>query len=359
MPCLTDQFISRLKQPKTASERYIVRDSLLAGFCIIVSSKSISFAYSRQQNKTRQHTVIGHYPFDACANARVKAFDLVQGKPIQKTITTTPKPIKTAKALLTEYANSRQLAPSTISDLVDRCPRLLGAYADKPATDLDQKSFEKIYRNLIEDNRSSSARLLARYISAAWNWDNLPNPTTHLARRTGIAPTKSNAKNTRLEQHQIPLFNKSIATLNQEQQASVTVAILTGLRRSELKSLTANNLCFDTKSILLSTTKSKKPHKLPVGNTAWSILAEAAQQQRPTLLQVADRTPKAIHDLGLSWHDLRRSCGSLLSELGADIAVVKRVLNHSSGNDITLKHYIHISDDTVRSWLSMLEKLIL
>lgn len=363
MPCLTDQFISRLKQPKTAQERFIVRDSLLAGFAIVVSSKSIKFTFTRQQNNKRQYVVIGQYPFESCEQARTKAFDLLQGKPLATTnAITTPHYSKTATELFNAYANSRKLAPSTITDLVDRCPRLLGVYANKSALELDQVAFETIYRKLIADNRASSARLLARYVSAVWNWESLPNPTTHLARRTGMAPTKSNAKETRLEKHQFSKFANSLNTLNTltpEIKTGVLVALFTGMRRSELQSLTTNNLCYETRSIKLNTTKTKKPHILPVGNTTWSLLIETNKAPNEQLLTIPNRMPKAIHDLGLSWHDLRRSCGSLLSELGADLAVVKRILNHSTGNDITLKHYLHISNDTVRQWLTELEQLIL
>lgn len=361
MPCLTDQFISRLKQPKTAQERFIVRDSLLAGFAIIVSSKSIKFTFTRQQNNKRQYAVIGQYPFESCEQARMKAFELLQGKPLAITNNPpAPQLGKTVRELFHAYANSRQLAASTISDLVDRCPRLLGDHADKPASNLDQSTFETIYRNLINNNKASSARLLARYVSATWNWEGLPNPTTHLARRTGMAPTKSNAKDNRLETHQLGAFHRALNALTNEQKTGILVAIFTGLRRSELKSLTRDNLCYTTKSIKLATTKAKKPHTLPVGDATWSLLTHAANTiHNAPLLHIADRIPKAIHDLRLSWHDLRRTCGSLLSELGADLAITKRILNHSTGNDITLKHYLHISNDTIRQWLTELEGLIL
>jgi integrase len=359
MPRLSDQLISKLKQPKTSTERFFVRDTLLNGFSVRVSSKSISFVLHKQQNKSRKLIVIGTYPFESCEQARIKAFDLLQGKPLVTVTQPTPQLGKTAKQLFTDYANSRKLAASTVTDLVERCPRLLGDYADKPASELDQVAFEVIYRKLIADNRASSARLLARYVSAVWNWESLPNPTTNLARRTGMAPTKSNAKEARLEKYQISTFNTALTKLTPELKTSVLVALFTGMRRSELQSLTSSNLCHDTKSIKLTTTKSKKPHLLPVGDVTWSLLSNLSPLANQPLLTIPDRIPKAIHDLGLSWHDLRRSCGSLLSELGADLAVIKRILNHTTGNDITLKHYLHFSNETIRKWLNELECLIL
>ncbi len=165
MPCLTDHFLSRIKQPQKAQDRFIIRDSLLAGFAVVVSSKSISYTFTKQSNKKRSYIVIGKYPFESCEQARIKAFDLIQGKPLPTTKQPTPQLGKTAQELFHAYANSRKLAPSTVSDLMDRCPRLLGDYANKPATELDQVAFEAIYRKLIADNRASSARLLARYVS--------------------------------------------------------------------------------------------------------------------------------------------------------------------------------------------------
>jgi integrase len=359
MPRLSDHLISKLKQPKTSTERFFVRDALLNGFSVRVSSKSIAFVLHKQQHNKRKLIIIGKYPFEPCEQARIKAFDLLQGKPLPTTKQPTPQLGKTAKELLNAYANSRKLAPSTITDLIDRCPRLLGDYANKPATELDQVAFETIYRKLIADNRASSARLLARYVSAVWNWEELPNPTTNLTRRTGMAPSKSNAKEARLEKHQISKFNAALTKLTPEVKTGVLVALFTGMRRSELQTISSSHLCHETKSIKLTTTKSKKPHVLPVGDVTWSLLSELSPQTNQPLLTIPDRMPKAIHDIGLSWHDLRRSCGSLLSELGADLAVIKRILNHTTGNDITLKHYLHISNDTVRKWLNELESLIL
>ncbi|OZB48546.1 MAG: hypothetical protein B7X60_03720 [Polynucleobacter sp. 39-45-136] len=48
MPRLSDQLISKLKQPKTSTERFFVRDTLLNGFSIRVSSKSITFVLHKQ-----------------------------------------------------------------------------------------------------------------------------------------------------------------------------------------------------------------------------------------------------------------------------------------------------------------------
>ncbi len=66
MPCLTDQFLSRIKQPQKAQDRFIIRDSLLAGFAVVVSSKSISYMFTKQSNKKRNYIVIGKYPFESC-----------------------------------------------------------------------------------------------------------------------------------------------------------------------------------------------------------------------------------------------------------------------------------------------------
>ncbi len=84
MPCLTDQFLSRVKQPQKAQDRFIIRDSLLAGFAVVVSSKSISYTFTKQINQKRKHIVIGKFPFESCEQARIKAFDLLQGKPVNQ-----------------------------------------------------------------------------------------------------------------------------------------------------------------------------------------------------------------------------------------------------------------------------------
>ncbi len=75
MPRLSDQLISKLKQPKTSTERFFVRDTLLNGFSVRVSSKSISFVLHKQHNKSRMLVVIGTYPFESCEQARMSSLD--------------------------------------------------------------------------------------------------------------------------------------------------------------------------------------------------------------------------------------------------------------------------------------------
>lgn len=65
MPCLTDQFLSLVKQPQKTQDRFIIRDSVLAGFAVVVSSKSTSYTFTKQVNQKRQHIASEAYPIES------------------------------------------------------------------------------------------------------------------------------------------------------------------------------------------------------------------------------------------------------------------------------------------------------
>ncbi len=59
---------------------------------------------------------------------------------------------------------------------------------------------------------------------------------------------------------------------------------------------------------------------------------------------------------GVTFHDLRRSCGTLLAQHGVPLHVISRILGHSS-TTVTEKVYAHLQVEQLREGMSVLTGL--
>jgi integrase len=140
----------------------------------------------------------------------------------------------------------------------------------------------------------------------------------------------------------------------------VRLLMLTGARRQELGSLRWSEIDFAARVINLpaSRVKNKRPHQIPLSQTAFDILAA---RHTPSLSRVHTSPPingKAINGAVFgarghgftTWadgmaaldrrlpvmepfrlHDVRRSVATGMARIGISIPVIERVLNHQSG----------------------------
>lgn len=362
MPVITDNLIMRLKQPKTSLGRFIVRDSNLIGFVVLVSSKRITFALQ----KGRKHQTIGVHPLITADRARTIALDLMRGQPTataQKPILIEPLPSdstttgETLRQLVTRYTESRKLTETTKRDMKSQIERGLFDYMDRPADALTADMFEGVYREILEQGKETKARILGRYVRAVYRWAELSDPTTKLYQRTGESLGKVTPKDRRLEPHQLPDFKRIMPQLTDEQQLSIMTALVTGMRKSELQSVSYSSLCHQTQSIKLAKTKNGKAHSLPIPEKLWRQLVEGSngKPSDAPLLAITDKLPKAFtKSIPLSWHDCRRSTASTLHALGHSEGLIKSVLNHSTAGNVTQAHYLRFDREQIRQALSML-----
>ena len=137
--------------------------------------------------------------------------------------------------------------------------------------------------------------------------------------------------------------------------------LLTAARPGEVSEMSWNELDL-TRAIWTqpsTRTKNRKTHIIPLCSTAVRIL-ESLQHQQAELKNEAKKNSRFVFhnprnpELALTWlqkagervreeskvedfrpHDLRRTCATRLAEMGVPDAVLKMILNHSLGSDIT------------------------
>lgn len=143
------------------------------------------------------------------------------------------------------------------------------------------------------------------------------------------------------------------------------LTLLTGCRSGEIVSMDWRDVDLDAGVWVLKDTKNKNTHKVFLSSSVQKILKEMPRDKRnhwafPSpkkghIRQKAagDSIGKYREDLGLSepWglHDLRRTFATGITELGCPRIVVKRLLNHTSGN-VTDIYIQNPYDDEAKDW---------
>ncbi len=371
---LTDDLLAQVKQPKISSNRFMIRDSLVSGFFVTVSSRSISYGLTVNESGRRKALSLGKYPHLSVIKARQAALELqthsnaIASLIVRKTslnshqdtnsnLVVTSSTNETLSELITRYGSIRQLKPRTLSDIHSLCKRYLPSYLERPAQQLTSNTYQPIYLELIARGVMTSSKQLSRYLSAIYTWADLPNPVGDLSKKTGDSIYSGNARDRRLESYQLADYNRIMSQLTESQQLVIQTALVTGLRKNELAQISSESLHSPTRSIVISKTKNGKVHRLPLPDELYNRLAvksRDASNNQP-LLVVTEKLPKPLtNQIQLSWHDLRRTNASTLASMGANEYVIKRILNHTDKKDVTATHYARIDDEVIREWLARL-----
>lgn len=138
----------------------------------------------------------------------------------------------------------------------------------------------------------------------------------------------------------------------------VSLALATGMRRSELMTLTWADVNLKDGAIILQKTKNGERRRVPLSSRTLAMLKEHAKVRRldtPLLFpgKADHRSPidlrapfeKALCTAGITdfrWHDLRHCTASYLAMNGATLAEIAEVLGHKTL--AMVKRYAHLSD---------------
>ncbi len=158
-------------------------------------------------------------------------------------------------------------------------------------------------------------------------------------------------------------------------QAYLFLIILTGFRRSEAETVQWKNIDLKYGTIKITDTKNGEDLLLPLGNMLWHILTERQKRAENNLYVFPDRTGKShIEDrreirrkvkdassIEFTFHDLRRTFGTIANSLAIGSYTIKRLINHTledDDNDVT-EGYIQVSFEDLRRAMNLIEDKIL
>jgi integrase len=159
---------------------------------------------------------------------------------------------------------------------------------------------------------------------------------------------ENNARDVHLSIEQI----KSIADAASEQvRAAIWIALFTGCRRGEILALRKEDIGDDAVRVRAASTKTQRARSVPIvaplrpwlGYLPLALNFEGLK----TGFRRARETAMLPH---VTFHDLRRSCGTLMVQAGVDLYVVSKVLGHSSVK-VTADRYAHLQIDRMKEGL--------
>ena len=145
---------------------------------------------------------------------------------------------------------------------------------------------------------------------------------------------------------------KRLADCSSEQVGiAIWIALFTGCRRGEIIAMRKEDIGADSIIIRAGNTKTLKARTVHIVPPLRKYLEAIPLQINAEGLKSGFRRAREAAEMPwVTFHDLRRSCGSLMIEAGVDLYVVSKVLGHSSVA-VTQARYAVMQDDRVRAGL--------
>ncbi|KAB8052210.1 tyrosine-type recombinase/integrase [Janthinobacterium rivuli] len=161
-------------------------------------------------------------------------------------------------------------------------------------------------------------------------------------------PIKPRGRDRRVTEEEITKILES--TGSDELRTIVTLAVETGMRRSELASLTWDEVDLKKQTAHLPKTKTDVPRTVPLSTTAVKSLKNFGAKiegrvfilQAESMSQAFERAckPHRANISGLRFHDLRHEATSRLFEKGLNVMEVAAITGHKTLD--MLKRYTHL-----------------
>ena len=173
---------------------------------------------------------------------------------------------------------------------------------------------------------------------------------------------KEDRRRTIIKPHELKLWYEAVGSLkNQSAKDFMLVLLFCGFRREEAMKLKWSDIDFKEKTITVTDTKNGKPHTLPLSNYLYKLLEDRKNNfyekdfvfpgtgKKGYICAPVDAKNLVINATGIvfSFHDLRRTFITVSESLDIPYAALKKLLNHSDGNDVT-GGYLQISTERLR-----------
>ena len=151
----------------------------------------------------------------------------------------------------------------------------------------------------------------------------------------------------------VPLSDvRKLADAASEQvRAAIWIAVYTGCRRGEIVGIKPEDIGDDAITLRAGMTKTERHRTIPIiaPLRPWLVYLPLKISVRGVESGFRDARLKS-GVMGVTFHDLRRSCATLMLEAGVRMNVISKLLGHSSTR-VTEARYAHLQVDEVRAGL--------
>jgi integrase len=379
-----------------SDKRERIRDTGVSGLILdLYPTGTKTFrVYKKIKGQTSPISItLGKFPDMSIENARKSAIEAINklstGVNPNEQFRAEKKSKITLREVYDDYVASRELSPSTIIGYQSVIKTYLVEYSDKPLLNITEEVVKREHAK-ITLNSAAQADLVMRTLRALFNYakyeyrglDNSylfdQNPVQILSHQRQW--NKVGRKNTRISISQLQEWFTGIKTVRAEGDEFcqsvcdlVEFALLTGLRRSELLSLTWAQVNLKDNTYYLDKTKNGDPLELPISSYIRTILDGRFRKKdkfgyvfnAPNEYGVIKEPKKVIvkirEESGIEFtlHDLRRTFTTTAESLNIGPYMIKRLLNHRTRRDDVTAGYIILTPEELRTPAQSIENKIL
>ncbi|VXC41973.1 conserved hypothetical protein [Pseudomonas sp. 9AZ] len=381
---LSDSSVARVNCSGHA--RQVIHDSHLVGFQMVAGARSRVFRVRLRGS----YRTLGHWPVMSAEEARAAALDALRARlgvtsrqdvarvevaPLPAPALAPPakpktKPAPTLQAVFNVYRNTRKLKPSTADDYQKVFNRYATDWLERSWLATTSDVFEKRF-NEVSAKSKAQANQLARIFSAVWSFGAAKygitaiNPTQRLKAMGGLHHIKP--RDGVIPDALQPRWWRAVEALpDKEASAAFVFIALTGCRRGEALRLKTTDIDWQAKTVTFHDTKNRSDHRLPLCRRLYALLKVHCEGRQGLVFQLTTRrlelmVEHLVNQLQFKWspHDLRRTFVTIAQRTLKDLATVKRMVNHSVGGDVTMKHYLRLSVEDLREPMQAVENVFM
>lgn len=366
---LTKRTVAALPHPVAGQVLY--RDESLSGFGLRVGTRSKVFFAEGQVRRRTVRVTIGRADVLSPEIARQKAKAILgeMAGGVDPNIAKR-RPNEAAAALGTAFEAFFKAKPHLAAGTVQgygRTARIyLADWAKKPMREICRQMVLARHQKIAQTHGAITANNVMRHLRSVYNWlaashDELPpNPVTILTQAR--AWNKERRRRTVIASHDLPAWWQVVTTEPEHSRDFLLLALMTGMRRSEIATLKWDYIDLVSKTLHLPKTKNGDPLDLPMSQFVAGLISarrELAGQsewvfpgtgrsghivESKTIL----RRVVARSGVKFTLHDLRRTYITIAESLDIPAYALKRMLNHRSDSDVT-GGYIVINAERLRA----------
>lgn len=401
----TQRFIDNLPEPEKAT---IYFDASMSGFGIYTRGKVKTYFIKSRAGKKQIKMTIGRANILTLSEARVEAkeklslmargVDPVAVKRQEEVAATT------LEDAIKKYLETRTLKPGTVLTYNKLFRLYMSDWLSKPIASITKEMVSLRHKKVSAENGASPANNLMRTFRAIYNFarslsdGTIPeNPVVRLSETRQW--NKIDRRRSFLKPHELKPWSDAVRKIpNQIIRDYLLLTLFTGLRENEGLKLKWENVDMKDRSFTVTDTKNGKPHTLPMSKylyglfenlqkirandyvfpgtgkhghlvetvkqvqfiTSQTFLASNGVASKAELQQLVSKHPSMTIEPGIKFclHDLRRTFITVAESLDIPYAALKRLLNHSDGNDVT-GGYLQITTDRLREPMERISNRLL
>lgn len=309
------------------------------------------------------------------------------------------------KQTFERYKEGRQLKPRTIKCYDDLLNSYVKDWLEQPISSITKEMIAQKHREVGDNHGENAANNLMRTIRSLYNFAYIladekipPNPVRRLSQARQWYKTER--RHTFLKPHEMkPWYDAVIKIENIVIRDYLLLTVFTGLRKQEGLQLKWSDVDMRDRSFTIQhhMAKNNRAHTLPMSNFLYSLfeqlqsrrtneyifpgpgaaghLVEPKKQldfvESQSLLslngvstnkeldkKMEDAPDSVVPGISFCLHDLRRTFITVAESLDIPYAALKRLLNHSDGNDVT-GGYLQITTDRLREPMERISSKLL